>query len=460
MIEKNRLFGMVLLLIFSFSFASCALKIEEEPVSVVAVKELNLPAIFKLKIINEGVGDSFNIYSLVGVVMEPTEQFYIAHGETKEIILKIYPTLKLKVSPDYYSIEYKLKGLKTGVQEEEIDYTVANLKDAVDISIDAFDPTSDKTYLRITNKAGHKFNLTVSAQSDFFSSKNEFELDEFGKEVLELKLNKDKMNSLLAGPYISKIKISSMEHSSDSSIIFSFSEKPGIETKEEKSGFFIRKHIIEKINKGNTRTEVYAESEIGLFSSLFTGTNPVAYEKEYLGVNVVYRFKKDISPSETFKIVVTTNWVILLGIIVAIVLIWKFVNKYILSRISLKKNVELVKTKGGEFALRVNIRVKAREFVDKIRIIDRLPSMVKIYEKYGAIAPTRIDERTRTIEWNIGSLGKGEERIINYIIYSKINIVGRFELPKAGALFEFRGNLEESDSNRSFYESSEVKSAS
>ena len=49
------------------------------------------------------------------------------------------------------------------------------------------------------------------------------------------------------------------------------------------------------------------------------------------------------------------------------------------------------------------------------------------------------------------SLNEREERIFSYIIYSKIGVVGKFELPNARATYEKSGRLKEVESNRSFF---------
>ena len=61
--------------------------------------------------------------------------------------------------------------------------------------------------------------------------------------------------------------------------------------------------------------------------------------------------------------------------------------------------------------------------------------------------------------WHIKRLNSGEERVFTYIIYSKINIIGKFELPAAHATFEKDGKHDKVYSNRAYFmaESSEDK---
>ena len=84
--------------------------------------------------------------------------------------------------------------------------------------------------------------------------------------------------------------------------------------------------------------------------------------------------------------------------------------------------------------------------------MDRLPPMVKVFERYGLAMPDKIDEKNRRLEWSIQALGKGEVRELSYIIYSKIGVVGKFELAPAEAFYEYMGKIKEASSNSAFYQ--------
>ena len=102
-------------------------------------------------------------------------------------------------------------------------------------------------------------------------------------------------------------------------------------------------------------------------------------------------------------------------------------------------------------ALKVSVTIRARRFVEKIALVDRLPPLVKLYEHFGKEAPSKIDEKNRRVEWNFDKLDEGEERVLNYIIYSKVGVVGKFALPQATAIYEKEGKIKEAVSNTAFY---------
>jgi hypothetical protein len=123
---------------------------------------------------------------------------------------------------------------------------------------------------------------------------------------------------------------------------------------------------------------------------------------------------------------------------------------YLRTALTVKKTVSFVKTKGDEFALKVTVRLKAHKHVTNIKINERLPGMAKLYEKFGR-KPDKFDERTKLLSWNIPDLNSGEERIITYIIYSKMKILGKIELSPTHVSFDQGGKNNETLSNRTFF---------
>ncbi len=440
-----------LALILSFASAE-SLSIKKEIVSAQAIPELNLPAIYNLKITNINETDIFTMYSLVGVDIQPAEGITISGGETKDIVLKAYPKFPIEISPNYYSFEYKIKGIYTPIQTDKLAMTIVKLKDAFGLEFESINPDSETTILNFKNLGGHSFDkISLELSSAFFESSQEFALAPSETKRIEITLDREKMKSLFAGQYVvdAKMTVNGVEASPSS--ILTFEEMPGIKTTEARQGYMLARYEIEKKNEGNVKTEVTTVITRNLFSALFTSFNVEPDRKEIVGFHVNYVFSRDLSPSDSLRVVATTNWWIFLGAILIIIVIWYVVDEYIRNKIVLQKRVSFVKTKGGEFALKITIKARARDFVEKIRILDRLPPMAKVFEKYTSTIPYKIDERARRLEWNIQALAAGEERILNYIIYSKIGVVGRYELPSTEAIYEYKGRIKEASSNRAFF---------
>lgn len=439
-------------LLLSIALVSANLEIKKDVISSVAIKDLNVPAEYKLEITNLGADDTFTIYSLVGIELQPNESFSIASHETKTIVLKAYPSLTLKTSPDYYSFEYKISGKNSGIQSDELSATLVYLKDAFNFYIDDINPNSNKAVVHFNNRGGYAFkNISLKLDSAFFTKSLDFPLVGSEQRTIEIPIDPEQTRALVAGPYIVNAKINTEGLSVNSQAVLNFQEMPGIETTQSSEGRLLNRIEIKKENKGNTNLDVSVVISKNKFASLFTTFNVEPVRKESKGFTYTFIFEDNIAPGTSLDVIAKTNWWILIGLIVVIILVYYFIDKYVRNKLVLKKTVNFVRTKGGEFAIKVNIHLKARDFVEKIKVIDRLPPMVKVFERYGAFAPDRVDEKNRRIEWNLSALGRGEERVFSYIVYSKVGVMGKFELPMAGAIYEYEGKIKEASSNQAFF---------
>ena len=190
-----------------------------------------------------------------------------------------------------------------------------------------------------------------------------------------------------------------------------------------------------------------------ILSRLFTTFNQEPLIVERKGFNVNYVWTETLQPSDIITIKSRTSYIYpLLIFIVAIILIYGF-KRYLQTKVEVKKTVNHVKTKGGEFALKIRINVKARKHVENASLIDKIPGMVKVYEKFekGTREPDKKDTKNRRLQWNIGDLNAGEERVFSYIVYSKIGFVGKFSLPPATLVFEKGDNIHEVESNTVYF---------
>jgi hypothetical protein len=434
------------------SIVSAALTVEETAISSMTVPEIDKPAIFELSITNTGASDTFTIYAISGIQIEPNESISIDQGDTEKVTIYVTPTIPLKISPDYYSFEYKIIGEKAGIQDEKLALTMVKLADAFDLSVEDTTMDSQSATVHLKNKYGDKIeNISLSLDSELFSKETTVSLDAFEDKKISVPLEKSKIAGLLAGQYIlsADIKVGSAEASKTA--IVTFKEKEGITTSQTVEGFMLRRLEIEKKNDGNTKATVSIVVKQNIFSALFTRYNLPADKKDWKIFSVTSTFTKELSPNESLIVIAKTNWWILVLIIIIIGVIYYLIDKYIRNKIVLSKKVYFVRTKGGEFALKVSISVKARDFAERIRVLDRIPPMVKVFDRYGLSMPDKIDEKNRRLEWNIPALEKGEVRELSYIIYSKIGVVGRFELPPAEAFYEYMGKIKEARSNSAAY---------
>ena len=225
-----------------------------------------------------------------------------------------------------------------------------------------------------------------------------------------------------------------------------------LKTETKKSyGVIINTEIITKTNEGNVKETTSTTIKKNIISRLFTTYNPEPDFFERQGSAVYYTWDHSLDPGQSVEIKVRTNWILPLIIIILIVLVVVLLKKTSKVNIVLRKRVSFVKAKGGEFALKVSIIVRAKKYIEKVSIIDRLPPLVKVHERFGVEKPSRVDEKHKKLEWQYEKIEAGEVRVLTYIIFSKIGLLGKFALPRTTAIYEREGSVKETTSNRTFF---------
>ncbi len=427
------------------------LQVEKVSTDEVLVIGSGVPTIFDLEITNLGVADNFEFYNLLGFSMFPVGSIPIGEGETKEISLGISP-LGRTDERGFYIFDYFIKSSDGSQVKEQITFKITDVEGAFIIGSGEVDPESQEIEIYIKNKESFDFGeLDIKFYSAFFEIEKTFTLGPKQIHNFTVKLDNEDFRDLMAGFYTLSADVEFKEETSRVEGVIKFVEKELVTTTKKEFGFFIHTKIIEKKNEGNTVE--YSETVIkkNIISRLFTSFNPEPDLVEREGGTVYYTWAREVRPGEKSEILVKTNWLFPLILIILIVAIVVLVRRFSEKDVMLRKKVSFVNAKGGEFALKVSIQVKAKNYVERVNVIDKLPALVKIYERFGGDEPTRVDEKNKKIEWNFEKLEQGEIRIISYVIYSKIGVVGKFALPKATVLFEKEGKIKEAQSNQAFF---------
>jgi len=450
---KKEVILLVFITIISMNLISAInLDVDIIPISNIIITDLEEPGVFDLSITNNGESDSFELYSLIGVDLTPETSFYIASGETNKIRIQAMPQKTIKSKKGYITFEYKIKNSINEVQEERLTLNIIGLDEIVSIIPENINPKTEEIIINIENKVNLDFNdLNIKLVSAFFEYESELPLKKLETKQLKIPINQDQSKILIAGDYLLNIKIKTNEKTANIESIIKFLEQEDIDSQETHEGFIIRRQEITKNNLGNTKKTVTITVQRNLFSYLFTTININPTSTKVSGFKKHYTWEKELIPNQELKIIIRTNWFFPIIVILLIIGLIITIKKTTATDLSLRKHVSFVKTKGGEFALKISIRIKAKRFIEKINITDKLPPLVKLYEKYGAITPDNIDSKNRRLTWDIDRLNQDEERIFTYIIYSKIGVVGKFELPEAKAVYEKEGKIKQANSNRSFF---------
>lgn len=448
----------VIILINIISVLAINLEVNSKAISNSYLIELNDPAVFDLIIKNLDKSDSFQIYSLVGINITHMP-LRIDKDETEIIRIYLTPQDYLRSNPQSYTFEYKIKNSKNEIQSETLTINIVSLDSAFSIDSQPINPKSEKMTINIRNNLMKNLkNVKFKIKSNFF---NDYEKElSFGlneKKHIEINIDKNKLKTLTAGNYILNSQISLQNNIFNFESQIRFLENEGIEMLEDKKGSIIQKIEIIKKNTGNTKQLIAITQKKNFIAYLFTTANIPPTKVETEGFYKNYVWEKVLNPDEELKIVTRTNWLFPIIIIIIIIIGASLIRKSIYDNLELTKKVAFVKTRGGEFALKVSVKARAKKQIEKIKIIDILPSMVKLYDKFGMINPDKIDMDSKRLYWNIPRLNKGETRIFTYIIYSKIGVFGRIELPEARAIYEENGESKETYSNKSFYVREERK---
>ncbi len=430
------------------------IKLEKEQIEGIIIQGLDSPAVFNLKITNQGMATNLNFLNFLGFIIEP-ETIQIDEDETKEVQFKVYP----KQNFDYlgfYIFKYSIfKGEDR--LDDELVLKFIEFKNALEIGAQEINPESNSLEVYVQNKENFNFEqMHVKFSSAFFELEEDFSLGPDEKKSFNVNLNKEDFKKLIAGFYTLNAEITSEDEKANLEGVIKFNEKDILTTEKKEYGFIISSKIITKENKGNVVVETKTTLKKNIISRLFTSFSPEPTSVERKGSQVYYVWNQKIKPGETLEIVVKTNWLfpfILIIIIISIIILVKQSTK---KHLIIRKKVSFVKSKGGEFALKVTLNLHAKKYIEKIRLIDRLPPLVKIYEKFGIEKPIRIEEKNKRIEWAFEKLEAGETRVISYIIYSKVGILGRFILPSAIAIFERDGKICKTNSNQSFFMAEQV----
>ncbi|MBI3334075.1 hypothetical protein HYZ97_01180 [Candidatus Pacearchaeota archaeon] len=442
--KKGCIFIMFLLLLPAIH----ALEVTKSDKGSVVISELGNPAVYEFAI-RSPVPDTLEIYSLVGIDFSPRGTFDVSSGTTK-LEVSVYPSKTFKDRPGNYVVEYFIKG-NQGMFRDTLEFKVVSLANTIALIPENLHPDDEMLEVQVKNIQNTLLtDVTITFSSEFGMNQKILSLQPYEGVNVSLPIDKEKSSRLRAGTYILTGEIALGEAEAKTEGVITYLEKQGTSLTKTSEGLFIRKTSITKKNEGNVPVVDSIEVQKDIVSRLFTSYSLEPEKTERSGLIVRHTWSKQLQPAESWVLLIKTNYTLPFILIILIVVVAFLVHVYTMTHVRVEKRVSYVKTKGGELALKVRLSVKARRHVDRIQLIDRLPGMTQLYEKFG-IKPDRIDASTRRLFWNIQSLQAGEERVFSYIVYSKINIVGTFELPAATALYEVDGKMHEVLSNRAFF---------
>lgn len=454
-IEKRSLILFLVALFLFSSFASASISVEVVEKSNIIIAELDNPAVYDF-IIDSNSQDTIEIFSLVGVSMSPKGSFDVPISKTT-VEVKAYPKKELREREGFLTFEYQIKHAN-GLYKNSLEAKIVSINQAIEVKPFNLKPGDSSAVIQIKNTQNTYIeDISLTLDSEFFEKQTILSLTPYESKNVTIPLDSDRIKKLSAGPYIITAEISLNKAHAKITGILNYLERQGTSIKADTSGFIVRTSETVKTNEGNVVVQDSIEASRDIISRLFTSysVSPAVVERK--GLSVKYLWTKELKPGESWDVKITTNYTLPFLLILLVVIISSLVGFYSRTNIAVSKSVSFVRTKGREFALKVRLSVRAKNHVDNIQLIDRLPGVTQLYEKYGT-RPDKIDAQTKRLFWSIPRLQAGEERSFSYIVYSKINPMGRFELPAATAVYEKDGKIHEVLSNRAFFVSETANS--
>ncbi|NCO11658.1 hypothetical protein GW924_03580 [Candidatus Pacearchaeota archaeon] len=413
------------------------ISVQEVPMTDVIIKEVEESAIFDLTIENLGPADSFQIYSFVGVDIKPSEKFRIGAGESQTIRIQATPSESIRKNyRDWFLFEYRIAGMDPGTYKDKLKIKLIPLEEALDIGEVIVFPDKDEAVITVINNEDKQMdNLILRFDSDFFEYSEAFSLSPFQSRNITVQISKN-IQSLSAGEYELNTEVEYKGASAEVESRINYLEHGGILTTRDSEGFIVVKTELTKENVGNVPSVAEIKESKNIVSRLFTTFTTIPTSVERKGFFVEYSWQEELQPGESLAVTMRTNYTFPFILLILIIIAIAWVRIKTQTDLVLKKRVQFVRTKGGEFALRIRLKAKARKNLQDVKIIDHIPGTTKLHAKTMFPPATSVDEKTRRIHWNLPSMRKGEERTFSYVIYSNISIVGSFELPLAHASYK------------------------
>ena len=442
----------LVLLVWCLLLISCgyALELKHSIEDNVIVKEYGNSLSFELEIINATKG-MYNVFTLSDVYIKPDSKFSLDDEEDWSGSFTIEPMNRLLEIDGTHIIAYTLNQKDGEKFSEKLVIKVLSLADAFEIESGFVELGSDEVDINIRNL--HKINmenLSVRFSSVLFDSEKRFDLGG-GDVVLTVPISGEELKKIRAGVYL----VEATFFTPDGEVVVDgnvyFNEKKGINTFKDSEGFIFQKSIVTKVNSGNTVEDVKIEISRNIFTRFFTSFDEEPLTVIRDGFGVKYVWSKKLVPSEVYEVTATTNYLYPLLVLIVLVLIYIGLRRFFKTNLVVEKSVTPVRTKNGEFALRVRLSVRAKRRVENVVLVDRVPKTVKIYKKFGISNPDEVDVATRALKWHVGDLDSGEERLYTYVVYSRVGYVGKFVLPPAVSRFKYDEEIFQVDSNSVFF---------
>jgi len=457
---KKLIFATVLLLVLATIPAALAeTMVSMKPVYPVSYLEANAPATYELTVENNNpFTDNFYVNTLLEIDMSPKSLGVIPSGEKRTFLINVTPgqDIKNQYVGTNFGFEYFVRGDNNALVRDKMIVHISSLQADLDILFPAaINPEDKEVTISLGFKPDLKLGTSVQVTSELMEDDFNIMITNQKKEV-QLKLND--LSKKNAGVYNANFDFALGNETIRITKDVVLSPFVNVPTEEVVTGGILsRETRVKKTNDGNSAVKVIISLNRSVVASLFTTFSDTPKTRKEGGL-YLYEWDKELNPGQSYEVYLKTNYYVpflVFLLLLAAVFTFRVVTK---SPVEIIKKVAKVRTKSGVFASKIIITVKnTGKPVNNVKIIDRLPAFTEVLpNRFSVVTPSEI--KKRTLVWSFPQMATGEEIMFSYIVYSKINVFGRLEIPAAVSTFiDSKDNFRETQSDRIYILSEEEK---
>lgn len=359
-------------------------------------------------------------------------------GESKTLSFLIIPPKDIESGK--YFLDIHFKGLETGWKEtQEVCLTILenyNAKiDKTSVSKDAYDPGEDvTTTVGVANIGAKDFDkikvsTVLSKGGSIIEEKSKgFALKADARNEVEFKFEMGKFAK--PGEYAFTYKLEGVGKVFDEEgETFRVKELEEFDTSRDKSWTPVASLESVKItNLGNIRATKTVEIGVPKFWS-FLVTTEKRPELKSSADRIIYQWDITLDPKESEEISLQINYWPLILFFIALVYVG-FILFLRVRRLKVVKRVVSKREEKNEYTIAIDIKNNSRETIKNVVVKDSIPSIGKIIKRSINVKPKIKELKTKTnMEWDLGDLKRGDERLITYRIKTIVEALDSFKLP-------------------------------
>lgn len=201
-------------------------------------------------------------------------------------------------------------------------------------------------------------------------------------------------------------------------------------------------------NTGNTASnDTTVTAELPAYYGVFTSFDPEPAEVSRSGSATVYTWELgDVPPGTGLTVSYRVNyWAPLLFLLLVAGAVGLGIREYRSPRL-----VKNASRRGATNAVHLRVRNRSGSAMEDVVVRDTVPSIASLVQKFDASPPEKIRQSgdETEIEWRLGRIEPGDERILTYEVSPQVTVEGTTALPSARLRYTSGNREKERSSSR------------